>query len=50
MASKIKFVVAKRNASMKLYAFGENRSISIAENIVTISESGEEAKSIELTA
>ena len=50
MASKTKFAVAKRNASMKSYAFGENRSISITKNIVTISDSGEKAKSIELTA
>ena len=50
MASKTKSVAAKRNVSMKSYAFGENRSISIAKDIVTISDCGEKAKSIELTA
>ena len=50
MASKTKSATAKRNVSMKSYAFGENRSISIAKDIVTISDCGEKAKSIELTA
>ena len=49
MASKTKSTVSKRNASMKSYAFGENRSISIAKDVVTICDS-EKAKTIELTA
>jgi hypothetical protein len=50
MASKTKSAAAKRNVSMKSYAFGENRSISIAKDVVTISDSGEKPKTIELTA
>ena len=50
MATKTKSASAKRNVSMKSYAFGDNRSISIAKDIVTISDCGEKAKSIELTA
>ncbi len=50
MASKNKSAAAKRNVSMKTYAFADNRSISIAKDIVTNSDSGEKAKSIELTA
>ena len=49
MATKTKSAVAKRNASIKSYAFGENRSISIAKDVVTICDS-EKAKTIELTA
>ena len=44
-----KSTVSKRNASMKPYAFGENRSISIAKDVVTICDS-ETSKMIELTA
>ena len=49
MTTNTKSAVAKRNASMKLYAFGENRSISITKDVVTICDS-EKAKKIELTA
>ena len=49
MATKTKSAAAKRNTSMKSYAFGENRSISIAKDVVTICDS-EKAKTIELTA
>ena len=49
MASKTMSTVSKRNAGMKSYAFGENRSISIAKDVVTICDS-EKAKTIELTA
>ena len=49
MTTKTKCTVAKRNASMKSYAFGENRSISISKDVVTICDS-EKAKTIELTA
>jgi hypothetical protein len=49
MATKTKSAVAKRNASIKWYAFGENRSISIAKDVVTSCDS-EKAKTIELTA
>ena len=49
MPPKIKTASAKRNVSMKSYAFGENRSISIAKDVVTICDS-EKAKTIELTA
>ena len=49
MPPKIKTASAKRNISMKSYAFGENRSISIAKDVVTICDS-ETSKMIELTA
>ena len=50
MATKTKSAASKRNTSMKSYLFGENRSISFAKDVVTISDSGEKPKTIELTA